>query len=252
MRRLSFLTVAVVAALWPAAMLAQGRGAAAPAATARASAPIDLTGYWVAVVNEDWRFRMMTPPKGEYGGIQITKEALQIVNNWDPAADEKAGEQCKSYGAGAVMRLPARLHITWQDDSTLKVEVDAGTQTRLFRFGSAGGQQTPATQERTWQGDSIAQWEPGGRGGPPAGGSLTVVTKNMRAGYLRKNGVPYSENATVTEYFDVSPSPGGQILVVTTVVDDPRYLVQPLIVSSHFKKEADGSKWDPTPCSARW
>ena len=84
-------------------------------------------------------------------------------------------------------------------------------------------------------------------------GSLTVVTTNMRAGYLRKNGVPYSENATVTEYFDVAPQPdGGQLLVVTTVVDDPRYLPQPFIVSSHFKKEADASKWDPTPCSATW
>jgi hypothetical protein len=74
----------------------------------------------------------------------------------------------------------------------------------------------------------------------------------MRAGYLRKNGVPYSASANLSEYFDLSPSPGGELLVVTTVVDDPHYLTQPFIVSSHFKKEADGSKWDPTPCSARW
>jgi hypothetical protein len=255
-RSLLALALAVAAAVVPASIHAQGR-AGGPPPTAQASAPIDLTGYWVAVVNEDWRYRMVTPPKGEYGGVPITKEALQIVNNWDPAADEKAGEQCKSYGAGAVMRLPARFHITWQDDSTLKVEVDAGTQTRLFRFAQVGpgGSKDPPLRdgEPTWQGDSTAQWErAGGRGGPPAGGSLTVVTKNMRAGYLRKNGVPYSANATVTEYFDLSPSPGGQMMVVTTVVDDPRYLLQPLIVSSHFKKEADGSKWDPTPCSARW
>jgi hypothetical protein len=250
MRRLSRLSLAVLAIVLPAAAHAQAR-AGGPPPTSKASAPIDLTGYWVAVVNEDWRFRMVTPPKGDYGGVQITKEALQIVNNWDPAADEKAGEQCKAYGAGAVMRLPARVHITWQDDNTLKLDVDAGTQTRLFRF--APGAAVAPSGERTWQGDSTAQWERGGgRGGPPVGGSLTVVTKNMRAGYLRKNGVPYSENATVTEYFDLSPSPGGQLLVVTTVVDDPRYLLQPLIVSSHFKKEADGSKWDPTPCSARW
>ena len=255
MRRFSLLALVIAVIVLPRAVHAQGR-AGGPPPTPRASAPIDLTGYWVAVVNEDWRYRMVTPPKGEYGGVQITKEALQIVNNWDPAADEKAGEQCKSYGAGAVMRLPARFHITWQDDTTLKVDVDAGTQTRLFRFApAAGGSRDPSLREgeRTWQGDSTAQWERGGgRGGPPAGGSLTVVTRNMRAGYLRKNGVPYSENATVTEYFDISPSPGGQMLVVTTVVDDPRYLLQPYIVSSHFKKEADGSKWDPTPCSARW
>ena len=247
-RSLLALALAVAAAVVPGSIHAQGR-AGGPPPTAQASAPIDLTGYWVAVVNEDWRYRMVTPAKGDYGGVPITKEALQIVNAWDPAADEKAGEECKSYGAAAVMRLPARVHITWQDDTTLKVDVDAGTQTRLFRFAPAAAPTVPPT----WQGDSTAQWERGGgRGGPPAGGSLTVLTKNMRAGYLRKNGVPYSANATVTEYFDFSPSPGGQMLVVTTVVDDPRYLLQPLIVSSHFKKEADGSKWDPTPCSARW
>jgi hypothetical protein len=226
-----------------------------PPATAKASAPIDLTGYWVAVVNEDWRFRMVTPPKGDYRGVPITKEALQIISAWDPGADEAAGNQCKSYGAAAIMRVPGRLHLTWQDDNTLRLDTDAGTQTRLFRFASSATAAKP-----TWQGNSAARWEApaAGRGGDPAApprrvGSLTVVTMNMRAGYLRKNGVPYSENARLTEYFDVAPQPGGgQLLVVTTVVDDPRYLTQSFIVSSHFKKEADASKWDPTPCSATW
>jgi hypothetical protein len=243
----------VVAGVLPAH--AQGRGGAGATTSARAAAPIDLTGYWVAVVNEDWRYRMVTPPKGDYRGVPITKAALQIVNAWDPAADEAAGEQCKSYGAAAVMRLPARLHITWQDDNTLRVDVDAGTQTRLLRFEQGGSTDPPLRDvgKPTWQGDSTAQWErAGGRGGPVTGGSLTATTRNMRAGYLRKNGVPYSANANLTEHFDVSPAPGGQLLVVTTVVDDPRYLSQPFIVSSHFRKEADGSKWDPTPCSARW
>jgi hypothetical protein len=230
-------------------------GGASDSRGAKASAPIDLTGYWVSFVTEDWRYRMVTPPKGDYRGVPITKEALQIVNAWDPAADEATGNQCKSYGAAAIMRVPGRIHVTWQDDNTLRLDTDAGMQTRLFRFAPS-----PATEGKpTWQGSSVARWErPGaGRGGNPAGpslgGSLTVVTTGLRAGYLRKNGVPYSENATVTEYVDVAPQPnGGQVLVVTTVVDDPRYLTQPFIVSSHFKKEADGSKWDPTPCSSTW
>ena len=243
----AMLALAALASEGPA--YGQGRGAAPPP-PAKASAPIDLTGYWVAVVNEDWRFRMITPAKGDYGGIPITKEALQIVNAWNPAADEAAGDQCKSYGAAAIMRVPGRIHVTWQDDDTLRVDADAGMQTRLFRFGSA----SPPTGKPTWQGTSAARWETaGGRGGAPASGSLTVVTTNLRAGYLRKNGVPYSENARVTEYFDVaSQGQDGRLLVVTTVVDDPRYLSQPFIVSSHFKKEPDGSKWDPTPCSATW
>jgi len=137
------------------------------------------------------------------------------------------------------MRVPARFHITWQDDNTLRVDTDAGMQTRLFHFTSP-----PAAGARTWQGDSTAQWQ--------RPDSLKVVTTNLRAGYLRKNGVPYSENAVVTEYFDRAPLPGGgQVLLVTTIVDDRQYLRQPFIVSSQFKKEADGSKWDPTPCTAK-
>jgi hypothetical protein len=229
---------------------AQNRGAPPPAATPKASAPIDLTGYWVSVVNEDWRFRMVTPAKGDYKGVPITRDALQVVNAWNPAADEAAGNQCKSYGAAAIMRVPTRIHVTWQDDNTLKLETDAGMQTRLFRF--AAGES--AAEAPSWQGQSVARWERPARGNPGTrAGSLTVVTTNMKAGYLRKNGVPYSENARVTEYFDLSPMPGnGQLIVVTTMVDDPRYLTQSFIVSSQFRKEADGSKWDPTPCSATW
>jgi hypothetical protein len=138
------------------------------------------------------------------------------------------------------MRVPGRFRITWQDDNTLRVDSDAGMQTRLLRFTSM----PTGRPERTWQGTSAARWD---------ARSLTVVTTNMRAGYLRKNGVPYSENATMTEYFDVAPHPSGsQLLVVTAVVVDPQYLELPYIVSTNFKKEADGSRWDPTPCSATW
>jgi hypothetical protein len=211
------------------------------AATAKAAAPVDLTGYWVALVTEDWRFRMVTPRKGDYQPVPITPQARKVADAWDPAADEASGNQCKAYGAAAIMRLASRFHITWQDENTLRVESDYGMQTRLFHFNLP-----PSTSgERTWQGFSSAEWD------KPAS-SLKVATTNLRAGYLRKNGVPYSENAAVTEYFDLAPIPGGgQVLLVTTVVDDPLYLRQPFIVSSQFKKEADGSRWDPTPCSAK-
>lgn len=215
---------------------AQGRGAPA---SPKASAPIDLTGYWVSFVTEDWRFRMVTPHKGDYANVPMTEQARKIADAWNPAADEAGGDQCKSYGAPAIMRVPARFHITWQDENTLRIESDAGMQTRLLHFNGAAAALSP----RTWQGTSAAQWQ------KPS--SLKVTTSGLRAGYLRKNGVPYSENATVTEYFDVAPHPsGGQLLMVTVIVDDPQYLQQPFIVSSQFKKEADGSKWDPTPCSA--
>ena len=239
----------------PSTPLGAGRGAQPATPTPRVSAPIDLTGYWVAIVSEDWRFRMVTPRTGDYQGVPMTPEARNVADAWDPAADEAAGNQCKAYGAAAIMRVPGRVHITWQDDNTLRVDTDAGTQTRLFRFDASAAAGKP-----TWQGHSTASWERPARGrgaGPatplPPGGSLRVVTTNLRAGYLRRNGVPYSENAVVTEYFDVSPLPGGgELLLVTTVVDDPRYLQLPFIVSSQFRKEGDGTKWDPTPCSTTW
>jgi hypothetical protein len=224
----------------------QDGGAARPA---RDRAPVDLTGYWVSYVTENWRYRMVTPAKGEYRRIPSSRAALPLINAWDPAADERAGNQCKSYGAGAIMSVPGRLHITWQDANTLRIETDAGTQTRLFQFAPRTTGSSPGP--RSWQGESAAAWEPAA--GPDGGGSLRVVTSNLRAGYLRKNGVPYGERATVTEHLDVAPlAENGRLLLVTTIVEDPEYLTGPYVVSPHFKKEPDGSKWDPTPCSSTW
>jgi hypothetical protein len=232
-------------------------------ASAKEAAPIDLTGYWVSVVTEDWRWRMVTPAKGDYASIPISVEGKTVADQWDPAKDESAGEQCRSYGAAAIMRVPGRLHITWQDENTLRVEIDAGQQTRLLHFGS----ERPPAGKPTWQGHSTAQWETSQRGGaapvrppgsggtqdPPKNGNLKVVTTHMRAGYLRKNGVPYSADAVLTEYWDVyNERNGDRWLVITSLVDDPKYLQMQFVTSPNFKKEPDGSNWDPTPCSSRW
>src|SRR5262245_59459561 len=80
----------------------------------QAGAPIDLTGYWVSIVNEDWRFRMVTPARGDYQGVPMTAAARQAADAWDPAKDEAAGNQCKAYGAPALLRVPEHLHLTWQ------------------------------------------------------------------------------------------------------------------------------------------
>jgi hypothetical protein len=225
-----------------------GRGEAPP--TPRAAAPIDLTGYWVSIVTEDWRFRMVTPPKGDFASIPTNPAGVQAGQQWDPAKDEAAGEQCKSYGAAAIMRVPGRIHVTWQDDTTLKVDTDAGQQTRLFHFGTFQPPAGPAT----WQGNSVANWEVAGgrRGGPPSGGSLKVVTTGLRPGYLRKNGYPYSEKTSVSEYYDrTNESNGDAWLIVTTIVNDPTYLAQEFVTSTHFKKQPDDKGWNPQPCSAR-
>jgi hypothetical protein len=195
---------------------------------------IDVTGYWVSVVTEDWRWRMLTPPKGDYASVPLNAEGRRVADTWAPA--KAASDGCKAYGAAALMRMPGRLHITLENDTTLKIEADAGTQTRLMHFDKS---LKPAA-ERSLQGNSLAEWE--------RSGSLKAVTTNLRAGYLRKNGVPYSEDAVVTEYIDRFASSGSEWLTVITVVDDPKYLTQPFVTSTHFKREPDGSKWMPSRC----
>jgi len=229
-----------------------------PPPAPRASAPVDLTGYWVSLVTEDWRARMTTPAKGDFESIPLNGEGRKIAGEWDPVKDEATGSQCKGFGAGGVMRLPGRLHISWQDDDTLKLETDAGTQTRILHFG------TPQGHEGGWQGVSIATWDVpgtpmtaggfslGGPGGPEKGGALKVLTTGMKAGYLRRNGIPYSENAVITEYYDRFDIPGGDsLLVVSTEIVDPKYLAAPYWTSTHFKKQSDGAGWSPSSCSTR-
>jgi len=230
-----------------AAQAQRGRGEAQSAPNA---APIDLTGYWVSVITEDWKFRMVTPRKGVYETLPLNAEGRKIGDTWDPARDETAGEQCRAYGTGNIMRMPGRLHVTWADASTLQIDTDAGSQTRLLRFDPAA----PPPPAPTWQGQSTAVWQfgPGGRGVQNRGGNLKVVTTNLRAGYVRKNGAPYSDKTVVTEYFDVNELPNGdRWLTVTTRVDDPVYFTRPYLTSSDFKKLPGAAGWNPTPCSAR-
>ena len=158
----------------------------------RAAVTLDLTGNWVAIINEDWRYRMVTPKKGDFGGVSLNPEGRKIANAWDPAKDEAAGEQCKAYGAPGLMRMPGRLRISWQDDQTLKMEADSGEQVRLLHFDSS---EAPGS---AWQGFSKATWErvPVGFGVAPLG-ALKVVTTRMKSGYLRRNGAPYSANTVL-------------------------------------------------------
>lgn len=260
-----FLGFGVAVALgFPVVAVAQ-RGPAATPQTARQAAPVDLSGYWVSVVSEDWRFRMVTPAKGDHPSIPLNPQGVTVAGAWDPSKDEAAGQQCKAYGAAGVMRLPGRLHITWANDTTLKIETEAGTQTRLLHFLgppalilAAAGAPVPGAPAQSaapsWQGLSVAQWEfAGGRRGSAPHGSLKVVTTKMRAGYLQKNGVPYSENALLTEHFNRTIEPSGDSwLILTAIVQDAQYLNGPFIRSTHYKKLPDGNAvWEPEACSAR-
>jgi hypothetical protein len=260
---MNYRNLTVVAALWvlvPGLLPAQqggrgaGRGPAGPLPTGKSQAPIDLTGYWVSEIVDEWRFRV-SPIKGDILYMPLNAEARRVANDWDPDKDTASGNQCKAYGAVGLMQRPGRLHITWVDDNTLKIDADAGTQSRTWHFGPA-----PATPgPPSLQGYSVAKWEgPGfggsgrGRGGPvapPKTGTLNVVTTDLLPGYLRKNGVPYSDKAVLTEYVNlVDGQQGDTYIAVTAMVDDPVYLTGPFVRTYQFKKIPDATGWDPTPC----
>jgi hypothetical protein len=293
------MLVMAATAVWlaaPSAAQAQaGRGGPPP--TAKASAPIDLTGYWTSVITEDYRLRMLTAPKGDFGvgppgavarpgtgayglgpnpslggSIPYKTKGAQAAMQWDPVKDESEGNQCKAYGAPGVMRQPTHLHISWEDDNTLKVEADAGTQTRFFHFmpPPQGGQMSyvagiytppeapkfdaPRGTAASWQGYSVAMWTTmgGDRENYERSGSLKVVTSRLKPGYYWRNGVPYTEDALLTEHFRTLKLPdGGTWIILVQIVDDPEYLTQSFIVNYHFKKLPDGSQWNPTACLTR-
>src|ERR1700730_5134325 len=262
------VVMAMLPLLIPHSMGAQAPEAPPNPPTPKVAAPIDLTGYWVSIVTEDWRFRMVTPDRGDYSSVPLNREARMLADSWDPAKDQADGNQCRSYGAAAIMRVPGRLHIYWPDENTLRIDTDAGTQTRMLHFTAAVPPEkvletVPEHVAASWQGYSVAQWEGqaprnffGGLGGRDQGvtkqGYLKVVTTRMRSGYLRKNGVPYSANALLEEYFDTfTDTDGDHWLVLTTILTDPQYLFQPYLTSTHFKKISDASRGNPSPCEAK-
>ena len=266
MKRLVLALITVTLVLASVNVFAQGRGGGgapggqrgAPQAppTPKALAPWDITGYWVSETTEDWKWRMF-PNKGDYQGIPINAQGRMAADAWDPAKDEAAGEQCKGYGAPIIMRNPGRFHFTWVDDQTVKIEADGGTQNRTIYFVNpqgAGGD---------WQGVSKAEWDQGpaanagfgggrGRGNGPIPGSMKITTTKMKPGYIRRNGVPYSANAVLTEWYDlVKEANGDTYLVLTEEVNDPMYLTDVYTTAIHFKKQADATGFKTTPCTSK-
>lgn len=219
--------------------------------SARESALIDITGQWVSVITEDWRWRMITPPKGDTASVPLNGAGRKVADAWDLNADRSRGALCKAFGPPGLIRQPGRVRIRWESADTLLLEFDAGMQTRRFRFGTP-----PPAGARSLQGHSEARWfrQPQNRGifaqgAPTPGGSLEVVTTALQAGYLRPNGVPYGERAIVKEFFDsFTLGDDGTWLIVTTVVSDPTYLTQEFVISSQFRKETDLARWNPRPC----
>lgn len=226
-----------------------------PPPPAQKVAPIDLSGYWVSIITEDWRWRMLTAPHGDYQSVPLNAAGIKLANTFNPANYAPGQIDCRAYGAAGLMRMPTRVHISWVNDNELKLQSDWGEQTRMIYFKQSDMPQAA----HSLQGSSLGRWEfpipvGGGfgrprRGAKLPGGDLAVMTDNLAPGWLRRNGVPYGVHTRLMEHYQTFQDPTHKTWFdVTTQVDDPEYLYAPFITSSDFRKEPDGSKWAPHSC----
>jgi len=234
---------------------------AGPPPPAEKAAPIDLTGYWQSAVTEDWRWRMLTAPAGDFASVPLNAQGQKIAKEFDSAKygpPASGNIDCRAYGAAGLMRMPTRVHITWANDNQLQLQSDWGEQTREIYFRRADMPQGPPSA----QGSSFAVWQVpqiGGRGfgrrrtGPapkPPTGKMYVVTNNLAPGWLRRNGVPYGAKTHMEEWYQTFHDPTGKAWFdVTTQVTDSEYLRAPFITSDDFRQEPNSSNWAPHPCT---
>ena len=218
-RQITIILASLTVAL--AAMLASGN--------LRAEA--DLTGYWDNIIQEDFGYRLAGPAVGDYSGLPINDAARAIADKWNPEDGYKPENQCKMHGAAYIMRSPIRFFLSYDDDVTIsmKIELEMGRERKIYLDGR------PVEGPSTEMGHSTGVWN---------GDMLTVTTINMTEKYIRRNGVPNSEQAVMTEHFIRHD----EYISLISIIEDPVYLTQPLIRSVSFRKRDDEFKWVRFDC----
>ena len=183
----------------------------------------DFTGYWMWLPHEEFRMRLWGPEPGEIGGLPLNEKAINAAMTFDPNDYYKPENQCRNHGAAYVMRAPFARQFLYEDTDTLLIRIELEAQERKIYLDG----RLPSSEEHTGLGHSVGSWK---------NEILTVTTTHMTPYYHRRNGVPYSENAVMTEHFLLHDS---NYLTIITKVDDPEYLSEPLVRSISFKKLPD-------------
>jgi hypothetical protein len=201
------------------------------AASTNSYAEADLTGYWDNIIQEDHLFRTAGPPVGEYAGLPLNDAAHAVADNWNPEDGYKPENQCKMHGAAYIMRSPIRFFLSYDDDTTIsiKIELEMGRERKIYL------DDRPAEGPPTEMGHSVGVWN---------GDMLTVTTTNMTEKYIRRNGVPNSEQAVMTEHIIRHDD----YISLISIIEDPVYLTEPLIRSVSFRKRDDEFKWVRYDC----
>ncbi len=234
--------------------MAQRGGSQELPLSSKQAAPFDMSGYWVSVITEDWRYRMMAAEQGDVGAVPLNQAGRELAEAWNPS--ENYLESCLAFGGAGILRYPGRLHISWEDEEILRIDFSAGGQSRLLYFNDVLDAESMAS---SLQGYTNAMWykeqqtQGLGLGRRPVtsfeGGNLQSETRNLSPAFLYRNGVPYSDQATTNDYYRVIDTPNGdRWLIITSIVSDPVYLQQDWITSTNFKYESNGDNWNPIAC----
>ena len=205
-----------------------------------ALAQMDMSGSWGARFNEDQPERIPGPELGDYLGLPITDGARQWALSWDPSRLTLPEHQCQVHVSPYIYRGPLQLRIWEERDPdtqvliAIKHYISTYEQTRTIWMD--GRPHPPEYAAHTWQGFSTGKFD---------GDMLTVTTTHLKMGWIRRNGVPRSDTAVLTEHFVRHDN----VLTLITVISDPLYLSEPFVRTTNWSSDPH-QLIAPYPCQA--
>ncbi len=186
---------------------------------------LDLAGIWQPRFHEDQPERLAGPELGDYLGLPITEGARRFADSWDPSRLTVPEHQCQVHISPYIYRGPLNLRIWEEKDPrtqqvlAIKQYISTYEQTRTIWMD--GRRHPSANAAHTWMGFSTGRW---------VGDALEVDTSHIKQGWVRRNGVPQSDRARLTERFIRH----GTVLTHISIVIDPVYLTEPLVKTQNF------------------
>jgi cyclase len=208
-------------------------GVASPAV-----AQVDLTGMWAPIFHEDQVERIPGPDVGDYAGLPINDALRMRADSWDASLLTLPEHQCKphpsTYGFRGVGNLRITADVDDKTQSIIKLHTHIQWQEQRRDIWMDGRPHPPEYAAHTWQGFSTGQWE---------GNVLVVKTTHLKAGWIRRNGLLISDEATMTERFIRH----GNYLTHVYMIEDPNYLTEPLIKTNGFQLTPNPAM-QPYPC----
>lgn len=208
------------------------------ASAAQALAQLNLVGYWNPIFHEDFEERIPGPAMGDYLGLPISDAARLRAESWDASLLTVPEHQCKPHPSTYGFRGVGMLRI-WEDrdektQQLVKLDTHIAWQAQHREIWMDGRPHPSEYARHTWQGFSTGRFE---------GDVLVVETTHLKAAWIRRNGLPLSDRATMTDRFYRH----GDLLTHVMIVEDPVYLTEPLVKTNGFELVPNGTM-DPYPC----